>query len=112
MRLIFSSGDRMMLRLTILFLIIFLLLSSAEGQMTPPVSKRYPGLARTSDTISAPQVFILSLDHASCKGVIFIPQPGQFDRASLEKAPYPSSPPPVSRPHVPFLQVHGNVLYN
>lgn len=57
-----------------------------------------------------PVRLIPSLDKGSCKGILFIPDPGPFENVSLVKSP---SPPPAPPPaHVPFLQVHGNVLYN
>ncbi|HVU55680.1 MAG TPA: hypothetical protein VHD83_11540 [Puia sp.] len=76
-----------------------------------PAAKRSPGLARTVDTLTEPDAVMLSLDHASCKGVIFIPKPGQTQ--TLQAVPHkPSLTPSAEPPHVPFLQVHGNVLYN
>ena len=84
----------------------------AHGQTVLPAgAKRSPALARIVDTMIESQPLLLSLDHASCKGVIFIPKPGEFDRIPTVKnnsLPDPS----VRQPHVPFLQVHGNVLYN
>jgi len=55
---------------------------------------------------------MLSLDHASCKGVIFISQPGQVDRVPVVRTADPFAAPPDTRQHVPFLQIHGNVMYN
>lgn len=69
-------------------------------------------LARTTDTVPEPQVLFLSLDRASCKGVQFIVQPGQFDRVQVEHARAAAAPPASAVPRVPFLQVHGNVMYN
>ncbi|HEY4205997.1 MAG TPA: hypothetical protein VGM31_04250, partial [Puia sp.] len=97
-----------MRKLFIISLISQFCVSLAFGQV---VSRRSPGLAKTADTAAEPQAMMLSLDHASCKGVIFIPQPGP----TQDVAPVPgksSLVPSVEPSHVPFLQVHGNVMYN
>jgi hypothetical protein len=96
-------------RITILCLLSFAFLAAAAQEI--PVAKRSPGLARTADTLTEPQAVMLSLDHASCKGVIFVPQPGQTQQVQAMPGK-PSPTPSVEQPHVPFLQVHGNVLYN
>ena len=77
------------------------------GRTRPTVS-----IVRTTDTVPEPQVLILSLDHASCKGIQFTPQPGAFDKVPVGRGPAPAVPSAEPRPHVPFLQVHGNVMYN
>ncbi len=77
------------------------------------MTKRPPGLAAVdADTSPDPAALVPSLDHASCKGVTFIPAPQQYENVPLAKTPPPTLPSPALKPHVPFLQVHGNVLYN
>ncbi|MES1249128.1 MAG: hypothetical protein ABUL46_00515, partial [Chitinophaga rupis] len=49
------------------------------GQDTLSASKRSPGLALT-DTPPDPETLIPSLDHGSCKGVVFIPQAPEFEK--------------------------------
>jgi hypothetical protein len=78
-----------------------------------PSRKTPPSLATISDTILPdPERFIPSLDHGSCKITFFVPLP----RDSSDVKPSKTPPPPASAaappPHTPFLQVHGNVLYN
>ena len=78
-----------------------------------PVATPSSRLARTdSNAAPDPQKFIPTLDHPSCKMVTFMP----FTPDSLDFHPVtpPASPRPAAPapPHVPFLQVHGNVLYN
>ena len=82
---------------------------AASKVVTGP-GKRLPGIAATSEA-PEPLVLVPSLDHASCKGVTFIPLPPEYNNtpAIREKV---SAPPPAPAPHVPFLTVHGNVLYN
>ena len=56
--------------------------------------------------------FMPSLDHTSCKAISFIPMPqdsANMPVTSTAPKPEPAKPAP---PHVPFLQIHGNVLYN
>jgi len=96
-------------QLIIISLFSFIALPTAYGQI---ISKVSPGLARTTDTVIAPRILMLSLDHASCKGVIFISQPGQVDRVPVVRTADPFAAPPDTRQHVPFLQIHGNVMYN
>ena len=91
----------MMIRLTILSLISWLIISEAHGQV----------LARIRDTVPETQDTMLSLDHAACKGVIFIPFPGRSQLAQTIPNKPSVTPLPIQQ-HVPFLQVHGNVLYN
>ena len=81
------------------------------GQDTLPASKRSPGLALT-DTPPDPEILIPSLDHGSCKGVVFIPKAPEYEKMPVAKVQAPSAPPLAPAPHVPFLQIHGNVLYN
>jgi hypothetical protein len=71
-----------------------------------------PAIARTTDTVPESRAMMLSLDHASCKGVIFIAQPGQFEDVPVARNVFAATPAPVPPQHVPFLQVHGNVMYN
>jgi hypothetical protein len=104
------------------------LLSAADPYVRPgkpvrhPARDTVPATKKTAVTLARieeesdlpdPDKFIPSLDHGSCKGVVFIPRPR--DSADY-KAPKPLPPPPLPAaapaPHVPFLQVHGNVLYN
>lgn len=78
-----------------------------------PAGKRVPHLA-VVDSMPRPdpQKFVPSLDHTSCKAVTFIPlavDSGDFQVTKTPPAAYPMPTPP---PHVPFLQIHGNVLYN
>jgi hypothetical protein len=59
-----------------------------------------------------PAKMMPSLDHTSCKEISFIPM--QQDSANMPVAssapkPKPAKPAP---PHIPFLQIHGNVMYN
>jgi len=82
-----------------------------SGQDTLPASKRSPGLAQT-DTPPEPETLIPSLDHGSCKGVVFIPQAPEYEKMPVAKTQLPATPAPAPPPHVPFLQIHGNVLYN
>jgi len=77
----------------------------------PPAAKRSPRLAPT-ETPPDPVFLVPSLDRASCKGVQFIPGPQEFEPVAVVRTPPPAAPPPAPKPHVPFLQVHGNVLYN
>jgi hypothetical protein len=53
-----------------------------------------------------------SLNHASCKGVTFIPAPVDSGSFPITKTLPPKAPAPPAPKHIPFLQVHGNVLYN
>lgn len=77
------------------------------------INRRAPGLAQVeSEERADPQKFLPSLDHGSCKGVSFVPvKPDSGDFLAAKTPP----PAPVVKPlppKVPFLQVHGNVLYN
>lgn len=74
-------------------------------------AKRSPGLALT-DTPPDPETLVPSLDHGSCKGVIFVPQAPEYEKLPVARTQTPPAPAPAPPPHVPFLQVHGNVLYN
>jgi hypothetical protein len=78
-----------------------------------PLARPSSRLARTdSNAAPDPQKFIPTLDHPSCKMVTFAPYTPDsldFHPATPPAAPRPAAPTP---PHVPFLQVHGNVLYN
>lgn len=80
------------------------------GDSVPAAAKRSPGLAPT-ETPPDPVFLVPSLDHASCKGVQFIPGPQEYEKVAAVRTP-PPAPAPAQKPHVPFLQVHGNVLYN
>lgn len=58
-----------------------------------------------------PEKYIPSLDHTSCKAISFIPL--ARDSANVPVASSAPKPPPAkpAAPRVPFLQIHGNVLY-
>ena len=75
--------------------------------------KRTPALARV-DSIphSEPQQLMPSLDRNACKAVVLIPIPTDSGNASVAKTIPPPAPAPTPEKHVPFLQIHGNVLYN
>ena len=76
-----------------------------------PSARRTPGLAST-ETPPEPPPLILSLDHGSCKGVVFIPGAPEYVNVPAAKTVLPVAKAAAPPPHVPFLQVHGNVLYN
>jgi hypothetical protein len=58
-----------------------------------------------------PRVFVPSLDRAACKAVLFVPlTPDSIEPTPVHNPPLPPKAPVT--PHIPFLQVHGNVLYN
>ncbi|HWB95035.1 MAG TPA: hypothetical protein VG605_24440, partial [Puia sp.] len=59
-----------------------------------------------------PQKFMPSLDRTSCKAIVFIPILPDSANSPATKTipPPPPTPAPAKRP--PFLQIHGNVLYN
>jgi len=79
-----------------------------------PIRSPSPRLA-TVDSAEAPdpERFVPSLDHGSCKVIFYVPKPRDSGDAQQVKTPPPAPPQaPVSQPHTPFLQVHGNVLYN
>ena len=84
---------------------------SATGDTAAPGTKRFPPLAAT-DTPPDPGSLVPSLDHGSCKGVIFIPGPQEFEKVTLTPEHARPLPPPAAPEHVPFLQIHGNVMYN
>lgn len=79
----------------------------------PASASRTPGLAPVgSETPPDPELLVPSLDHGSCKGVIFIPVPPDSTSVPVSKDSVKATAPPATPPQVPFLQVHGNVLYN
>jgi hypothetical protein len=84
-----------------------------NGKTSPQeTGKEVPRLARV-DTAERPdpQRFVLSLDHGSCKGIILIPVADDSVNVPPVKAFLPSHPAPPP-PRIPFLQVHGNIMYN
>ena len=87
---------------------------SAAKDTLSPAKRPVPRLAVVDSAVSPdPAIFAPSLDHGSCKGVIFIPHlPDSSDFRPAKSPAPPASPAPVPPPHTPFLQVHGNVLYN
>jgi hypothetical protein len=85
----------------------------AKKDSVPPAVRRSPDLARVADeTPPDPERFVPSLTHGSCKGVIFIPVIPDSANVTLQKDKAAPAAPPPAPPVVPFLQVHGNVLYN
>jgi hypothetical protein len=68
----------------------------------------------TVDSSSPPDAlkFIPSLDRGSCKGVTFIPVSPDSGDLPVAKTPPPAPVVKPLPPQAPFLQVHGNVLYN
>ena len=90
----------------------------AAGDTAAPAGKaletrRLPSLAETDSLPADRGPLVVSLDHGSCKGVIFIAGPQDFDTVTARPEPVRRPPPqPVAKEHVPFLQIHGNVLYN
>lgn len=80
---------------------------------TQPAGKRFTRLAAVDSSAPPdPQKFIPSLDHTSCKGVSFVPVTPDSGDVPVAKTPPHSPQPQPLPPHVPFLTVHGNVLYN
>ena len=78
-----------------------------------PLKKTSPSLASISDTIPPdPERFIPSLDHGSCKITFYLPLPRDSTDVKPSKTPAPPASAVAPPPHTPFLQVHGNVLYN
>ena len=73
-------------------------------------ANRHPGLALLPNQQPEPENLMPSLDRVSCKSIIFIPQPPVYEKVPATRTPPPA--PAAPAPHVPFLQVHGNVLYN
>jgi hypothetical protein len=59
-----------------------------------------------------PERVIPSLDRTACKGIVFIPAPGAFENVVVHKERPVATSVPAAEPHAPFLQVHGDVLYN
>jgi len=87
--------------------------NQAHKDSVPASARRSPNLATVSDeTPPDPERFVPSLDHGSCKGVQFIPIPPDSANVSVPKDSARPTASPIAPPHVPFLQVHGNVLYN
>jgi hypothetical protein len=80
---------------------------------TSRVKKPGPGLAKVDSAAPRdPQKFMPSLDRSACKAIVFIPLPADSGDAPTAHATPPSHPAPAPEKHVPFLQIHGNVLYN
>ncbi len=85
----------------------------AAKKDTTPVRKPMPGLAKVADEeVTPPAAFMPSLDHNSCKALVFLPKPA--DSGNYQASKTPPAPPKAApaSPHTPFLQIHGNVLYN
>lgn len=76
-----------------------------------PLAKSNTGLAAIAEAPD-PVLLFPSLDRSSCKTVIFLPATPSFADVPVAKKPRAVVPAPAPPPHVPFLQVHGNVLYN
>ncbi len=85
---------------------------AAHKDSLPAVTKRTPGLAPLEKDEPEPAMLVPSLDHGSCKGVIFIPRARDSADVPIAKTPPPAPYAPAPPPHSPFLQIHGNVLYN
>jgi hypothetical protein len=83
----------------------------AAKDSVPARAMRSPGLAPVEKDKPDPTRFMPSLDRGSCKGVTFMPLTPDSGDAPLPKTLPPAHPAPAA-PHTPFLQVHGNVLYN
>jgi hypothetical protein len=79
----------------------------------PPSARRSPELAPVGNEAPPdPERLVPSLDHGSCKGVVFIPVPPDSTNVPVAKDSVRSTASPAEPSRVPFLQVHGNVLYN
>ena len=77
------------------------------------VKKPGPGLARIDGaTPRDPQKFMPSLDRNACKTLVFILIPVDSGDAPTAHATPPPRPAPAPEKHIPFLQIHGNVMYN
>jgi hypothetical protein len=77
-----------------------------------PVSKLSPALARIDSVPHRdPDVYVPSLTRGSCKTVLFIPLIPDSITPTVSRTPPPAAK-ATPLPHIPFLQVHGNVLYN
>jgi len=87
--------------------------AAAASKDTLPRVKKAPGLAKI-DSIATrdPQKFMPSLDRSACKTIVFVPVPvDSGDIPTVHSAP-PPRPTPAPEKHIPFLTIHGNVLYN
>jgi len=75
--------------------------------------KKTPGLAKV-DSVPRPdpQKFMPSLDRSACKDLVFIAVPVDSGDAPTAHVTPPARPSPAPEKHIPFLQIHGNVLYN
>ena len=83
---------------------------NAKDTLAPGKSIRLAAL--NTETPPDPEILVPSLDHGSCKGVIYVALPRDSGDIPVAKTP-PAAPRPMAKPpQVPFLQVHGNVLYN
>ena len=64
---------------------------------------------KNADTLASPAPTAIAWNHGSCKGIF--PQPiWIYDTVKIPLVDDPVKPKPL--PKVPFIQVHGNVLYN
>jgi len=87
---------------------------AAAKDTVTPAKKSTPRLARV-DSLERPDPvkYMPSLDHLSCKNIIFLPVQPDSASVPVSKPPSPPKPAPSpTPPHTPFVQVHGNVLYN
>lgn len=87
--------------------------ATAASKDTLPRVKKAPGLAKVDSTAPRDrQKFMPSLDRSACKAIVLIPVPvDSGDVPTVHSAP-PPRPAPAPEKHVPFLTIHGNVLYN
>jgi len=88
-------------------------LPSAGGKPVTRDTLPAHAVKRAEEDASEADILIPSLDRHSCKSITLLILPRVYDKLPVTKD-LPSVvtplPPPVQ--HVPFLQVHGNVLYN
>jgi hypothetical protein len=76
-------------------------------------AKKIPALAKIDSVPPRdPQKFMPSLDRSACKTLVFVPVPADSGDAPTAHATPPPKPAPAPQKHVPFLTIHGNVLYN
>jgi hypothetical protein len=79
----------------------------------PATKKAMPRLAPADSSAAPdPERFVPSLDHGSCKIIFFVPLPRDSADYQAPHTPAPAAQPTAPAPRVPFLQIHGNVLYN
>ncbi|WP_431212123.1 hypothetical protein ACQ86N_41255 [Puia sp. P3] len=85
-----------------------------KAKDTLPATKKAMPRPAPVDSSAAPdpERFVPSLDHGSCKITFFVPLPRDSADYQAPHTPAPAPPPAAPAPRVPFLQIHGNVLYN